>query len=429
MDNALLSCILNRDTETLKGMLNDANVDREDMLRASIHAASVKAKDILNVFLSKGLHINDILVEVVKHSSISAIDVLYEMGGDVNYERDGYSLMTTAAVHHNIECMEKLLQCGAKLNVKTAEGETCLTCLARDPYHHSEELEYLITKGADVNLSNDKGETPLYFAAEYGNVCTLRSLLLFGAQINHQNHHGETALMMASVEHHEQCVSLLLQHGAEENLQSLRGDTALMRNIKTISHPRPSYSIIDLLLQSGCNTDVPDSEGQTCLFLAIQRDDRKLVRRLLQFGADIFTETNRGMTPFLASIITGYDELASRFIDMECFVSGHIKNRNWKEDTPLVGLVAIALSTTINKENSETLNRLFFGAGETIPLRRIHQPHTIAMMAMETKYETLMTITRHAIRSYLSGLSPVNLITKITKLPLPTSLKNFLYFL
>ena len=429
MDNALLSCILNRDAETLKDMLKDANVDREDMLHASIHAASVKAKDMLNVLLSNGLHINEILVEVVKHSSRDAIDVLYEMGGDVNYEHDGYTLMTIATVHHNTECMEKLFQYGAQLNVKTTEGETCLTCLARDPYHHSEQLEYLVTKGADVNLSNDQGETPLYFAAEYGNVCTLRSLLLLGAQINHQNHYGETALMMASVEHHEQCVSSLLQHGAEKNLQSIGGDTALMRHIKTISHQRPSYSIIDSLLQSGCNTDIPDNEGQTCLFLAIQLEDRKIVRRLLQFGADIFTETNCGVTPFLASIIRGYDELASRFIDMECFVSGHIKNQNWKQDVPLVGLIAIALSTTINKENSETLNRLFFGAGETIPLRRIHQPHTIAIMAMETKYETLMTITRHAIRSYLSGISPVNLITKITKLPLPTSLKKFLYFL
>ena len=86
------------------------------------------------------------------------------------------------------------------------------------------------------------------------------------------------------------------------------------------------------------------------------------------------------------------------------------------------------LNTRTNTTNCQALNELFFGAGETIPTTHLHRPHIFAIMAMETKHQTLKNIIRQAIRLYLSNLSPVNLISQITKLPLPTSLKKFLYF-
>ena len=427
MDNLLLSCVQKRNIKKLKYILekNINHITRRDMLQASVYAASMKAEDILNVFLSRGLHINEILVRAVRHPLKNAIDVLHKMGGDVNHEHDGYLLVTIAAIHHNTECIETLLQYGAQLNLQTVDGETCLACIARYPSDYTNEIQYLVAKGADVNLPNNTGETPLHFAAEYGNTSTLCSLLSVGAQVNHRNNSDETALMMASREHHEQCVHSLLQNAAEHDLQSLKGDTALMKNIKTRYYKQPSYGIINLLLENGCNVNICDNEGLTPLFLAVQLDERIIITKLLECGADISTETNYGMTPFLASIITGYDKLTAQLIHMECFIS---RNHNWKQRTPLVGLMALALSTTINIENSETLNQLFFGAGETIPIERIHQPHAIAILATKIKHETLMSIIRQAIRLYLSNICPVNLITQITKLPLPISLKKFLYF-
>ena len=431
MNNPLLSCVLKKDIKTLGDILdkNTNHTNTDDMLYASLHAASIRAKDIVNLFISKGVHINDILTEAVKHSFKNATDTLLQMGGDVNHEHNGYTLITLAAIQHDTECMIKLLRCGAQLNVKTASGETCLTCISRSVNDYRKEIQYLAAKGADVNLPNYTGQTPLHIAAIHGNNTTVRTLLSIDAQINHQNIYGETALMIASGKHDIECVLLLLEYGAETDLQSACGDTALMKGIKNIPLA-DSYRIIDLLLENGCNTDISNEEGYTPLFLAVQLDERPMISKLLQFGADIFTETNCGMTPFLASIITGYDELAEHFIDMECHVSGHVPgNKSWKQNSPALTLIGVALSPSFNKLNCGVLNKLFFGAGEKIPIRYIHQPHHIAIMATERKHKTLMTITRHTIRSYISTLSSVNLITQVTKLPLPTSLKKFLYFL
>ena len=234
--------------------------------------------------------------------------------------------------------------------------------------------------------------------------------------------------MIASEHFHTECVLILLQHGAEKDLQSIAGNTALMMDIKQIFHGESSYKTIDLLLQSGCNTNISDSEDQSPLYVAIIHNEKDIASKLLLFGANIFTETNYGMTPFLASIITRNYELAAYFIDMECFLSGCIKNQDWKQDSALIARIATILSPIFNKQHCEELNKLFFGAGETIPIGCIYQPHIIATIATEVKHESLMIIIRHAIRLYLLNLSSVNLIAQISKLPLPTSLKKFLYF-
>ena len=87
----------------------------------------------------------------------------------------------------------------------------------------------------------------------------------------------------------------------------------------------------------------------------------------MSFGADIFTETLCGITPFLASIIIGDDQLAPQFIDMECHISGCTTNKNWKQFSQPVRELATILSPSFNHQNSESLSKLFFGAGETFP--------------------------------------------------------------
>ena len=408
MNNPLLSCVLKKDIKTLRDILdkNTNEISTDGVLYASLHAASIRAKDIVNLFISKGVHINDILTEAVKHSFKNATDTLLQMGGDVNHEHDGYTLITLAAIQHDTECMKIFLHYGAQLNLKTANGETCLTCIARHFTDYTKEVQYLSEKGADVDLSNDKGETPLYVSAKYGSDATLRVLLSVGADINHQNCYGETALMIASENHASECVLSLLQCGAEKDWQSSSGDTALMKDIKNIFHGEASHTIIDLFLQTGCDIDIPDCEHETPLSVAIQLDERSIISKLLSFGADIFTESSLGITPFIASIITSYDELAAHLIDMECYVS---RTQQWKQSPRIVGFVARVLTPPFNPLHSTALNKLFFGAGETIPIRHIYQPHVIAIMATETNHKTLMTIARHAIRSYLLSISPVNL--------------------
>ena len=432
MNNPLISCVLKKDINAVTNILADDihNITEKDMLEASLHAASVNAKNIIGVFLSKKIHINDMLATAVKYSFTSAIDVLLQMGGNVNHEYNTCTLLTQAAKQHNIKCMNNLLSQGAQLDYKTKKGETCLTTITRSSNDYTKEVEYLIEKGADVNLPNRRNETPLHKAAIYNNVPTLRSLLSAGAQVNYQDNTGTTALMMACRLFNSESVTLLLQHGANKDIQSLRKDTALMCCLIADFHPRQrKYMTIKLLLENGCNINLVDDYGETPLLLAIQQNEIPIVSELLISGANVLTENKEGLTPFVVSIYKKNDELATYFINMECYISGNlVRNQKWKRNRQIIAQMQSALSPVLNTHNCERLNQLFFGSGETFAIRRIPNPHIIAIMAMETRHKTLKTIVRHNIRTYLSRLSHINLITQITKLPLPTMLKHFLYF-
>ena len=127
MSNPLIPFVLKKDINTIRNILDDDihNITKKDILKASLHAASINAKNIIGISLSKKIHINNILATAVKYSFNSAINVLLEMGGNVNHEYNTCTLLTQAAKQHNIKCMNNLLSHRAQLDFKTIKGDTC----------------------------------------------------------------------------------------------------------------------------------------------------------------------------------------------------------------------------------------------------------------------------------------------------------------
>ncbi|KAK3104194.1 hypothetical protein FSP39_025172 [Pinctada imbricata] len=95
-------------------------------------------------------------------------------------------------------------------------------CMVSD----AECIELLLEKGARVNDRDGYGRAAIHYAAERDPLC-LELLLAHGADINAGDGNRDTALHWASFKNNIPCVKLLLQHGAIVDVKDFNNDTPL----------------------------------------------------------------------------------------------------------------------------------------------------------------------------------------------------------
>jgi ankyrin repeat protein len=134
-----------------------------------------------------------------------------------------------------------------------------------------------------------------------------------------------SALMLASREGHTDVVELLLKHGVDvdQRLQLAHGaepdnQTALF--FASRKYPR----VVKLLLEYGADTNLSDWQGNTPLLVAAQKGELEIARLLLEHGADVNAKNKnewaavpdwRGITPLLFAAKRGELEIARLLLD------------------------------------------------------------------------------------------------------------------
>lgn len=173
-------------------------------------------------------------------------DYLASRGADVNCGREAPLL---AAVRGGfLETSEFLLGRGARLNVKDERGDTLLLWAAKSDNYELVRLiaEGFIAKGMGLDSPDRDGNTPLRRAAERGRTAMVKYLVAKGAKVNS----GRKSPLFAAV----------------------RGGNLEMAKY---------------LLGHGARTDLKDIEGRTPLVWAVDLDNEKLVKILVESGADV----------------------------------------------------------------------------------------------------------------------------------------------
>ena len=122
-------------------------------------------------------------------------DFLKKHGDDIDLDvtdKRGLSPVTLACRCLHKECLELLLEHGAKPDAKDANGNTplCVACNGEDIFC----VEILLKHGADPNLPNSSGNTPLHVACKFKLDEIIQVLLEHGANPNARNEHGQTPL-------------------------------------------------------------------------------------------------------------------------------------------------------------------------------------------------------------------------------------------
>ncbi len=187
------------------------------------------------------------LMEASSKGDINIGKYLLEQGANVNAQ--DFALFTPlyyAAYENNVAMVRLLLENGAKVDSRSDKGATALI-----NYPHYDTMKILLEYGADINAYDDAKMTPLISTALYGDSKTMKLLLANGANVNALSNEFGSALMALAIRAHaDEKAKILIEAGADFNLKTPEGYTALMK--AAISS---NAKLIKFLLDQGANAN------------------------------------------------------------------------------------------------------------------------------------------------------------------------------
>lgn len=207
-----------------------------------------------------GLHV------CMMYNALESAIVLLHNGAAVNRKPNGKTPLHVACTVSNADCVELLLEWGARINSMSLSGHTplhyCITSQSLDC------AKLLILKGANVNMpSEENQDTPLHTAARFGIPELVALYIAQGADINAVNGYMETPLITAafwamdirertySSDHHLVC-RILLDHNANVYLCEQDKKTVLHKACWNYDHV-----LIQMFLEAGAETNTMDING------------------------------------------------------------------------------------------------------------------------------------------------------------------------
>jgi ankyrin repeat protein len=164
----------------------------------------------------------------------------------------------------------------------------------------------LIRHGLDIHVVDSDGDNLLHRAVKQDlPVADIAFLLDEGLDINHRNGQGRTPLAAA--------IAI--------------DDSALTE--------KPD--IVELLLQRGAKTDIPDNRSWYPLHQAAFDAKPWAVRLLAQYGADLEARTSYGETPlFMACSVSSHcEKVIKALLDAGASPAAHVTGRRGEKRTPL----------------------------------------------------------------------------------------------
>jgi ankyrin repeat protein/beta-lactamase regulating signal transducer with metallopeptidase domain len=234
----------------------------------------------------------------------------------------GMAPIHAAASQGETECLRVLLEHGADLALRDEEGRTALhyACAAPD----TAALSLLLDAGAAVEAADNGGRTALHEAVGSGRTAKGLFLLGRGADANARTHAGETPLHGAAATGHVVLAHALLEAGADVNARDEKGRTPL-GSATPLPEPAgvamtPLPQMQRFLLANGAEYDAISAvafgspadvervvgpaesapvytDGSTLLHAAVVRGNRGMVKVLLGKGFDPAAADSEGQTP------------------------------------------------------------------------------------------------------------------------------------
>ena len=168
-----------------------------------------------------------------------------------------------------------------------------------------ESVRVLLDLGANVNVRNDQGQAPLHQVllhnynpeSYFGCFGVAQLLVERGADVNARDEHDETPLHLAPYFLELKLVRMLLDHGADVYAENSQEQTPLLRVLESRYHCQELFDVAQLLVEHGADVNTRNKDHETLLHLAPYFLELKSVRILLDHGANVNAEDNRGRTP------------------------------------------------------------------------------------------------------------------------------------
>ncbi|KAJ3172436.1 hypothetical protein HDU88_005760 [Geranomyces variabilis] len=224
------------------------------------------------------------------------------------------SVMYAIATRDNAY-LEAILTVPCDLTLRDANGKTALILALSLPSETMANMLLKAGKDCAIDIMDDQMVTALHSACANGFSETVRHLVSLGARTEVVDKKHETALIHALRSKSRDCIAALLEaKSCNVNVQSSDGRWALHLAVEN-----NDWKVVKMLLEAGARTDVRDKFAITPLHVAIQRSKSavntslKIERLLVAAGAPINAADVQGRTP-----------LHIAFVDMKLIPAMHI---------------------------------------------------------------------------------------------------------
>uniref|UniRef100_A0A1L8DIW4 Ankyrin n=1 Tax=Nyssomyia neivai TaxID=330878 RepID=A0A1L8DIW4_9DIPT len=283
---------------------------------------------------------------------------------------------------------QTLIESG-KADVNAVNGDGCTLLIDAVKRGDGFSALFLLEKGANVNLTSKvMGDTALHIVVTYARKSTdedtFEEMLKVGQKIlecepnvNAQNTRGYTPLQMAIVSGHEEMIEALLENvDVNLNLRTNDEKSALQLALQSDLSPDIAKNFIakgadanvrykesgnDLLqvlvvaqmevaaifLADYANLNHVNKSGLTALHMACQRNMTKLVRKLLDGGADPNCQGTEMRTTLHFAVVENNLSIIEAFVEHKNIVDFNLKDS--KGDSPLSLALALGKKDLVPK--------------------------------------------------------------------------------
>lgn len=251
------------------------------------------------------------------------VELLVEHGADVETSSsEGLTPLHLAAETIGGRLMSMLIDNSKEdiINRRSFDGWTALHCAARSG--KEETVQLLLDRGADVLAVDKEDLTPLDAALSQGREEIVQLLVNYGADVDALHGKYGTRLHHAARSGDERAVRILLKVGADPNLyrdgkplpKYPAGNPLQEAIYHGTQNPRGHENIVKLLLAAGADPNnfrgfTPD----TALRWAVYAGNMKILKWLLDAGADINATPNGNQSALHAAVQSGQEEMV-RFL-------------------------------------------------------------------------------------------------------------------
>ncbi|KAK4176681.1 ankyrin repeat-containing domain protein [Triangularia setosa] len=267
------------------------------------------------------------LMMAIEHDRSVVALALIRRGADVNRsDSRGQTPLHMAARKNSKAVVQTLLNNGADANSCDAVGNTPLmAAICRDDREiqpsDTSVLRVLLqpngyTMAADPTLGTErKHYTPLHHAAAQGWLEDLRIMMTLSCSRRAQecavlDYMDRTPIWFAAKHNRLDVMEHLINSGADVN--QLSKDRENPAALWAASH---NAATVEVLLCSGCDSNLVNNEGHTLLHRACWTGNVVLARLLLQHEADPTIRDKNGMQPLHYASREGYDTLVKMLLE------------------------------------------------------------------------------------------------------------------
>ncbi|MDQ1239613.1 MAG: ankyrin repeat protein 50 [Thermodesulfobacteriota bacterium] len=283
-------------------------------------------KDGTDALLSLGVDVDyrdqENITPLMVAASVGHVEIvrlLLAKGADPNAtDNSRTGPLSRAASQGHIEIVRSLLDTGSRQDQKDSQGWTALAHASHNG--HASVSEALMASGADPKTRTDTGDTPLGMAASKGHVKTIEVLLDWGTEVNTVDLTGVSPLMKACRSGNAKAAELLLDRGAE---LKLRWGTQPQLDLLTAS-VRGDVPRIKKLLELGIFVDSETDTGETPFMLAACLGHVDAIKILAQRKANINVKGPDNRTPFMMASSQGNMPMVSAL--MKLGVDIHVRD-------------------------------------------------------------------------------------------------------